>query len=276
MSDADKLARRSSIGGSDARIIMSGDQFAVEDIWMEKRGESIELDFSEVVLIQLGNITEEFNADVFEHETGLWVTDMQQKVRHPDWEHAHATLDGKVRNCPDCPEKGIFEAKFMLPFNWSLEDAVKKYYGQLQHNMWVTGLETAYLSVLTGGGMWKMAEVKSDFFYQVAMEEAEREFWEAVQSGTLPNFPKAADTPIVVERTKIVDMKGNNEWSVLAGTLTETVEATKKHDSAKRKIKKLFPEDAMIAHGYGVKMKRGKDGRALYEITPAVPMDIAA
>jgi hypothetical protein len=266
-----KMARRGSIGGSDARIIMSGDQYAIEHLWLEKRGESFDTDFSEVLLIHLGNITEDINADWFEFETGLWITNEQEKRFDPDWPIAHTTLDGIARHCPTCPEKSVFEAKFMLPFNWSLEDAVKKYYGQVQHNMKVTGLDHAYLSVIVGGGQWKMAEIEADFFYQVALREAEEDFWDAVQTGRLPNTPKTHDL-IMPDRTRVVDMSGRPDWIKVADELTDTIAAFKRHDSAKRKIRKLFPPDALVASGHGVVLKRGKDGRALLEITDPAPV----
>jgi len=42
-----------------------------------------------------------------------------------------ATLDGRVEGGP------VFEAKFMLPWQFSEEAAAEKYMPQLQHNMWV-------------------------------------------------------------------------------------------------------------------------------------------
>lgn len=275
MDAATKAARRGSIGGSDARIIMSGDQHAIEDLWLEKRGESFETDFSEVVLIQLGNVTEPFNLDWFEHETGLWVTNDQEKRFHPDWPHAHTTLDGIVRDCPDCPEKAVFEAKFMLPFDWSIEGAAQKYYAQVQHNLWVTGLDRGYLSVITGGGQWKMAEIEADFFYHVALRQAEEDFWDAVQTGRLPNVP-LIDQPVLAGRTKVVDMTGRNEWADLAHELRETLAVAKRHDSAKRRMKKLFPEYAKVATGHGITLKRGRDGRAMIDIEPIKPLAEAA
>jgi hypothetical protein len=60
-----------------------------------------------------------------------------------------ATLDGIV------DELGaVFESKFMLPWSFSEEGAAEKYMPQLQHNMWVTNLRTAVLSIITGGGKW--------------------------------------------------------------------------------------------------------------------------
>jgi hypothetical protein len=44
-----------------------------------------------------------------------------------------ATLDGRVE-----ATGAVFEAKFMLPWNFSEEGAAEKHMAQLQHNMWVT------------------------------------------------------------------------------------------------------------------------------------------
>jgi hypothetical protein len=60
-----------------------------------------------------------------------------------------ATLDGIVEGT-----EAVFEAKFMLPWSFSEEQAAEKYTAQLQHNMWVTHLRTSVLSVITGGGKW--------------------------------------------------------------------------------------------------------------------------
>ncbi|KOX53861.1 hypothetical protein ADL19_14915 [Streptomyces purpurogeneiscleroticus] len=83
MDAATKAARRTSIGGSDARIIMSGDLNAITNLWLEKRGESVDEDLSEVLFIQLGNITESFNLDWFEFESGLWVEAEQENSAGP-------------------------------------------------------------------------------------------------------------------------------------------------------------------------------------------------
>jgi hypothetical protein len=58
-----------------------------------------------------------------------------------------ATLDGIVEGTG-----AVFEAKFMLPWSFSEEGAAEKYMPQLQHNMWVTHLRSAVLSIITGGG----------------------------------------------------------------------------------------------------------------------------
>ncbi len=53
--------RRSFIGGSDARIIMGGDEAALIRLWREKRGEVDPEDLSGNLVVQLGSATEDLN-----------------------------------------------------------------------------------------------------------------------------------------------------------------------------------------------------------------------
>jgi hypothetical protein len=68
-----------------------------------------------------------------------------------------ATLDGIVEGTGS-----VFEAKFMLPWSFSEEAAAEKYMAQLQHNMWVTHLRSAVLSIITGGGKWMEITIPMD------------------------------------------------------------------------------------------------------------------
>lgn len=264
MTDDVREARFAGIGGSDARVIMSGDQRAIERLWLEKRRELDPEDYSDNLVVQLGNITEEFNTDWFEMQTGLVVTDEQTRPIYSEWEIAMSTLDGKVRKTPDGEVLGVFEAKFMLPFNWSEDKAIEKYFAQVQHNMMVTGLERSFLSVITGGGAWVCPEIEADIFYQIRLLEAEKDFWDCVQTGRTPGVP-VVEVPLA-ERVRVLDMTGSNEWAEQAGILVETKKSAERHDKAKKAIKKLFPPDAAQARGYGVTVKLSKDGKTLIDI----------
>ena len=55
------ISRRSFIGGSDARIIMGGDEADLLRLWREKRGEAEPKDLSGNLLLQLGVATEALN-----------------------------------------------------------------------------------------------------------------------------------------------------------------------------------------------------------------------
>jgi predicted phage-related endonuclease len=78
-----KLARRLFIGGSDARIIMSGDETALIRLWHEKRAEAKPEDLSGNLVVQLGVATEALNRAWFERHTERAVTEVQRWVQHP-------------------------------------------------------------------------------------------------------------------------------------------------------------------------------------------------
>jgi predicted phage-related endonuclease len=124
--------RRHFIGGSDARTIMNDDEPALLRLWREKRGEVEVEDLSDVLVVQLGTVTEDFNRQWYERNSGCTVTGMQRHIRHPIIKWMAATLDGLVE-----PSGAVFEAKFMLPWTFSEEAAAAKHMAQVQHNTWV-------------------------------------------------------------------------------------------------------------------------------------------
>lgn len=265
MSAEVREARKSCIGGSDARIIMSGDQLAIEQLWAEKRGDRAATDLSDVLLVQMGNITEDLNLDWFElTNPGFVVTDEQARLAYSQWPVAMSTLDGKVRDIETNSAHAIIEAKFMLPFGWSMEKAVEKYYAQLQHNMMVTGLTMAKLSVITGAGLYACHDVPADEFWQAGLLDAERAFWDCVQTGKMPGSP-TLDAPDLGPPIKIVDMTGSNEWASFAADMIETAEAVGKHETAKKRLKAMLPADAAEAIGHGMRLHRSKDNKILFD-----------
>src|ERR1700730_16437236 len=141
--------RRAFIGGSDARIIMGDDEVALLRLWREKRGDVEAEDLSANLIVQLGSATEDLNRRWYEQNANQTITNIQRYVQHPVNRWMAATLDGIIE-----ATQTVFEAKFMLPWSFSEEAAAAKHMAQLQHNMWVTNLKLAVLSIITGGGRW--------------------------------------------------------------------------------------------------------------------------
>src|SRR6185437_14068278 len=110
---SDPRDRRSFIGGSDARVIMGNDEAALLRLWKEKRGELEPEDLSGELVVQLGTVTESLNRHWYEKNTGRAVTDPQRRVFHPVHRWLAATLDGRIE-----ATGAVFEAKFMLPWNF--------------------------------------------------------------------------------------------------------------------------------------------------------------
>jgi predicted phage-related endonuclease len=253
--------RRCFIGGSDARIILGGDEAALIRLWREKRGEAEPEDLSGNLIVQLGAATEELNRSWYERNTGRRVGNVQRRVKHSAIPWMSATLDGIVEGTGT-----VFEAKFMLPWSFSEEAAAEKYMAQLQHNMWVTHLRTAVLSIITGGGKWVEITVPLDPLYLSVLVSAEKKFWRCVQSGETPHPINAEPPRPRIETVRIVDMSASNSWAEFAVLFRNTRSAFLDHERAKSELKALMPEDAREAIGHGVKAKRSKSGAVSFDV----------
>jgi len=254
-------SRRQFIGGSDARIIMGGDETALLRLWKEKRGEVEPEDLSGDLLVQLGGVTEDLNRQWYEKNTGHPVTDVQRQVFHAVHRWMAATLDGRVE-----ATGAVFEAKFMLPWNFSEEGAAEKHMPQLQHNMWVMASRTAVLSIITGGGKWVEITIPADPLYQHLLLTAERKFWRCVQSGEPPHLFGIEPPKPRLQAVRIVNLTGSNAWAEFANLYRVTRAAAIDHDRAKTELKALVPEDAREASGHGLRAKRSKSGAISFEL----------
>jgi predicted phage-related endonuclease len=253
--------RRSFIGGSDARIIMGGDEAALVRLWREKRGEAEPEDLSGNLVVQLGNATEGLNRLWFERNTGQALKNIQRRVRHPVIRWLAATLDGVVE-----VTGAVFEAKFMLPWSFSEEFAAEKYMAQLQHNMWVISSRSSVLSVITGGGKWVEIVIHADALYQHLLLTAEKKFWRCVQTGEPPRLFGVEPPRPRIEAVRIVDMSSSNSWAEFAGVFRRTRAAYLEHENAKTELKALMPEDAKEAIGHGIRAKRSKSGAVSFDL----------
>jgi predicted phage-related endonuclease len=253
--------RRAFIGGSDARIIMGCDEAALIRLWREKRGEAEPQDLSGNLVVQLGAATENLNRSWYERNTGRRVTDVQRQVKRSAIPWMAATLDGIVEGTG-----AVFEAKFMLPWSFAEEAAAEKYMAQVQHNMWVTHLRTAVLSIITGAGKWVEITIPMDPLYLSVLVSAEKKFWRCVQSGETPHLINAEPPRPRIEAIRIVDMSASNSWAEFAALFRNTRSAFLDHERAKSELKALMPDDAKEAIGHGVRAKRSRSGAVSFDV----------
>jgi predicted phage-related endonuclease len=255
------IDRRGFIGGSDARVIMGDNEADLVRLWREKRGEVEPEDLSDVLIVQLGTVTEDLNRRWYERNTGCAVKDVQRRLLHPVHKWMAATLDGLVD-----PGGAVFEAKFMLPWTFSEEGAAEKHMAQLQHNMWVANARSAVLSIITGGGKWVELTINADPLYQHLLLTAEKKFWRSVVSGEPPRLFGVEPPKPRLEAVRIVDMGASNSWAEFAATYRRTRPAYQEHEGAKADLKKLVPEDAKEAVGHGLRAKRSKSGAISFDL----------
>jgi len=255
------VQRRSFIGGSDARIIMGGDEAALLRLWREKRGEIEPEDLSGNLIVQLGLATEALNRHWYERNTGQTVESVQRRLRHPVLRWMGATVDGIIAG------NGIvFEAKFMLPWTFSEEAAAEKHMAQVQHNMWVANSRAAALSVITGGGKWVEIKIAADSLYQHLLLTAEKKFWRCVESGEPPRLFGIEPPRARIEAVRIVDMSSSNTWAEFSAVFRRTKDAYLEHENAKAELKSLMPEGAKEAIGHGIRAKRSRSGAVSFDV----------
>ena len=173
--------RPNGIGGTDANKLVHGDTWL--DLYNEKTGVTELIDLSDVLPVQMGITTEQFNREWFIKQKDLMVSE-EKTIWYNDY--IYGSLDGIVWSSMelDSTPIAVFEAKHTHAFNTSAKKKVEfvdKYYPQLQHYMLVSKLPKAYLSIFFGNMHYEYVEVLEDRKFQSMLLKAYKYFWDAVQ-----------------------------------------------------------------------------------------------
>ena len=242
--------RMNVIGGSEANIIMSGDDVKILHLWRQKIGEVGPDDLSDVLPVQMGLYTEPFNRFWYEKQTGKKVTNSNETRINMDIPFMSCTLDGLVDN------KIVWDGKHTNAFS-NAQTVFEQYRAQMTHNMLCCGMNEAVLSTFFGNHKWEAIPVPMDDDYAEALIAAETGFWDCVQKKVPPVIiaPKY-DGP--VERK--VDMTGNNAWASAASDFLKTQKAAKDHEASKKMLKDLIEADVKEAYGHGIVASRSSTG----------------
>lgn len=246
-----KEFRSKCIGGSDANVIMSGDEEKILKLWRVKRKELEDDDLSDVLPVQMGSFTEPLNERWFTKNTGRIITNQQEQRLSEEYPFMGATLDGLTDD-----GKTVLEMKHVSAFAKD-DEILDKYMPQLHHNMIVCGVEKAVLSVFFGNHKWEKFEVNKDPIYATILVGAIEKFWNCVQNG---KSPVAVTVSSPVEAVRRADMNGHNEWASLSSQLKDNTKQHKLYEEAAKGLKGLVEPDVVEAFGYGVIIKRDKRG----------------
>ena len=245
--------RRSFIGGSDANTLVKGDPIEIENLRLFKLNRRDADDLSDILQVELGSYTEPFNRRWFTKKTGHVVTNDGDERMSLDFPFMCCTLDGLVRT-----ENAtyVFEAKNVSAFA-SIEEIIERYYPQLQHNIFVTGADGAFLSVIFGNHKWEIADIPLDEDFTKALLDIETEFWRCVETDQ-QYMPLPVPKPAILATVKR-DMQGHNEWASAAADWLENKEAAKKFTDAASSLKGLVDDEVVEAFGHGIVAKRAKN-----------------
>lgn len=243
--------RLNVIGGSEANILMGGDDAKIIHLWAQKIGEVGPDDLSDILPVQMGLFTEPLNRHWYEKQTGHKLTNINETRISIDYPFMGCTLDGMTYE-----GRAVWDAKHTSAFS-KAEDIIQRYKPQMFHNMICCGVKMAVISVFYGNHKWEEIDFDWDQEYADHLLAVEEEFWRCVKQKIQPVIvaPKY-DGP--VERK--VDMTGNNAWASAAADFLKTQVIAKSHETTKKLIKDLIEPDVKEAYGHGIVASKSATG----------------
>lgn len=176
--------RQKGIGGSDVGAILGVNKYKTPfQIYLEKTQEIKEVQESSEAAYW-GTELEDMVAREFAKRTGKKVRRDTKHFINEKYPFMVANIDRRVVG-----EKAILECKTVNQFGakeWEGEEIPASYLVQVQHYIYVTGAEKAYIACLIGGQKFIWKEIKRDDELIEMIINAEKDFWKLVEEKTPP------------------------------------------------------------------------------------------
>ena len=176
--------RHKGLGGSDSHALMQTNVTPIRELWELKTQRMPGPDLSNVLPVQIGTLTEEFNLKWFTKQTGIFSEPYPMVFIMEGFRMAH--FDGW---CPQ--ERAIIECKHTNHYN-KLEYVKARYYAQIQHYLMLAQLDVCYLSVLFGNARWEYCAIPSHKEYQDILSYRQDKFWDMVVNDKEPTADNTA------------------------------------------------------------------------------------
>ena len=227
------LERRKAIGGSDAAAVIGLNEYVTPyAVWADKTGR-IPISDSGSEATRLGSELEPYVASRFEEKTGKKVKKVNAIIKNPKYPFASANIDREVVG-----EDAGLEIKTTSVLNMKkFKDGEfpEKFYCQCCHYMAITERKRWYLAVLILNKdflIYQLTRVPDDTVPDwcvssvyvsdeeiTALMDAERKFWELVETDTPPDLTgRSGDTealnavyPVTDGGQETIDLYGREE-----------------------------------------------------------------
>lgn len=262
--------RTHSLGGTDARVIASGDWL---ELWEQKIGKRAAPDLSRVWKPQLGLLTEPLHAKFHGYQTGDVVNPLPDaplttKKAFEEMPFVHVTLDYHILGEGFLP----LELKHTNERN-DLRGCATYYMAQLQWQMMVTGVDALRFSIIRGNNEPEWGLVERDADYIATLYGQAKAFWWCVENKVAPESV-STEAPaalgkmaagVKIDGLKPYDMAASNEWVATAGDYIAQKKASDLFKETDKKLRGLIPSDASEVKGGGLSFKR--DARGAYRVT---------
>ena len=198
--------RKGYIGGSEAGAVVGLNPYkSAYTLWAEKTGKVPE--FEGNLTTKVGSYLEDLVANLFTEETGKTVRRKNRVLVNDDYPFACADVDRmvvgedailEIKTTNSIPAMRMFR-KGEYPEQW---------YCQMTHYLAVTGKKKAYLAVLIECRDFKIFELERDEEEIAALMNAEKDFWNFVQTDTQPAadcLKSTSDTLVAIYPTSNAD-----------------------------------------------------------------------
>src|SRR5215469_15601718 len=255
LTDKQRELRKGHFTGSEANILMNGDPYKINDLWLMHTGDPryVEPDFSDNWPVRLGEVTEELNLEFAAKKFGPVTRKGEVVVGVGSLDWTAATLDGwlHARSCP-------IEAK-CVNLRYNITDVIARYQPQLHWQMMVCKAQECAISVIIGGAEPIIEFIPYDRKYGRELWSRAAAFWLCVRSRTPPvELPAAPPPPVLA--VKEYDMGQDPKWKILADGWIQAYGAAEIAKKAEREIKSMVPADAKLAYGHGIMVTRNRAG----------------
>ena len=205
ITEEQRIARQSGIGGSDAAAIMGLSPYATPlQLWLQKTGQAEPPNLDDAEPVQWGNVLEDPVAKEFARRLGIRLAKVNATLQHKDFPFMLGHLDRRVVGAPE-----IVEIKTVRGLD---DDAPRPdHVYQVRHYMAVTNMLRAHIVYLVAGQTLKHYIIERDGKIEQDMIAREREFWQHVESHTPPPVMSALDARLLFEQgteaTTLADAK---------------------------------------------------------------------
>lgn len=245
--------RQKGIGGSDVGAILGVNKYKTPfQIYLEKTQEIKEVQESSEAAYW-GTELEDMVAKEFSKRTGKKVRRDTKHFVSKRYPFMVANIDRRVVG-----EKAILECKTVNQFGakeWEGEEIPASYLVQVQHYIYVTGAEKAYIACLIGGQKFIWKEIKRDDELIEMIINAEKDFWKLVEEKT----PPALDGSSAAEKYLKERFKDVQEGTKVALD-SEHKEMIEEYLNLKEQIKELEQETKALENSLKLKIGDNEAG----------------
>lgn len=214
-----QVDRRRFIGGSDAGAILGLSPWKSRyELWLEKTGDPIPDDPKKAKIFRRGKVLEPYILEMLRNEKGIVASAVN--VRSIDPEHSFLACETDATT----DEDEDVELKTVHPFaakEWGEEETDEippVYTAQALHGLMITGKKSRVVAALIGADDLRVYRVMRDEPTIAAIRAAEVDFWNLVQTRTVPGDLKVSDLNLLygVDSGQVVECREERVIDALA------------------------------------------------------------